>query len=132
MDRVLTDFVKTLRNANIQVSPAETLDAMEVIEKIGYSNREILKNSLSFALPKTLQEKEKFYLCFETFFDNQLSQKNELHRQKQTLKSDKQVNSELAHQLLENNQSEIQLTISKAAEKAELKEIKYFTQRAFF
>ena len=59
MDRVLTDFVKTLRNANIQVSPAETLDAMEVIEKIGYSNREILKNSLSFALPKTLQEKEK-------------------------------------------------------------------------
>ena len=132
MDRVLTDFVKTLRNANIQVSPAETLDAMEVIEKIGYSNREILKNSLSFALPKTLQEKEKFDLCFETFFDNQLSQKNELHRQKQTLKSDKQVNSELAHQLLENNQSEIQLSISKAAEKAELKEIKYFTQRAVF
>ena len=132
MDRVLTDFVKTLRNANIQVSPAETLDAMEVIEKIGYNNREILKNSLSFALPKTLQEKEKFDLCFETFFDNQLSQKNELHRQKQTLKSDKQVNSELAHQLLENNQSEIQLSISKAAEKAELKEIKYFTQRAVF
>ena len=132
MDRVLTDFVKTLRNAKIQVSPAETLDAMEVIEKIGYSNREILKNSLSFALPKTLQEKEKFDLCFETFFDNQLSQKNELHRQKQTLKSDKQVNSELAHQLLENNQSEIQLSISKAAEKAELKEIKYFTQRAVF
>ena len=132
MDRVLTDFVKTLRNANIQVSPAETLDAMEVIEKIGYNNREILKNSLSFALPKTQQEKEKFDLCFETFFDNQLSQKNELHRQKQTLKSDKQVNSELAHQLLENNQSEIQLSISKAAEKAELKEIKYFTQRAVF
>ena len=132
MDRVLTDFVKTLRNANIQVSPAETLDAMEVIEKIGFSNREILKNSLSFALPKTPEEKEKFDLCFETFFDNQLSQKDELHRQKETLKSDKQVNSELAHQLLENNQSEIQLSISKAAEKAELKEIKYFTQRAVF
>ena len=132
MDRVLTDFVKTLRNANIQVSPAETLDAMGVIEKIGYSNMEILKNSLSFALPKTPEEKEKFDLCFETFFDNQLSQKDELHRQKETLKSDKQVNSELAHQLLENNQSEIQLSISKAAEKAELKEIKYFTQRAVF
>ena len=132
MDRVLTDFVKTLRNANIQVSPAETLDAMGVIEKIGYSNREILKNSLSFALPKTPEEKEKFDLCFETFFDNQLSQKDELHRQKETLKSDKQVNSELAHQLLENNQSEIQLSISKAAEKAELKEIKYFTQSAVF
>ena len=57
MDRVLTDFVKTLRNANIQVSPAETLDAMEVIEKVGYENRELLKNTLSFTLPKTFEEK---------------------------------------------------------------------------
>ena len=28
MERVLTDFVKALRNINIRVSPAETLDAM--------------------------------------------------------------------------------------------------------
>ena len=35
MERVLTDFVKALRNVNIRVSPAETLDATEVLEKVG-------------------------------------------------------------------------------------------------
>ena len=35
MERVLTDFVKALRNINIRVSPAETLDATEVLEKVG-------------------------------------------------------------------------------------------------
>ena len=46
MERVLTDFVKTLRNVNIRVSPAETLDATEEIEKVGYDDRELLKNTL--------------------------------------------------------------------------------------
>ena len=53
MDRVLTDFVKALRNSSIRVSPAETLDATEVLEKIGYDNRELLKNTLSITLSKT-------------------------------------------------------------------------------
>ena len=47
MERVLADFVKTLRNANVQVSPAETLDAMEVIQNIGYEDRELLKKVLN-------------------------------------------------------------------------------------
>jgi len=132
MDRVLTDFVKTLRNASIQVSPAETLDAMEVIEKIGYNNREILKNALSFALPKSLEEKERFNICFEYFFNDQLSQKNDLPQKREISEPERQVNSKLAHQLLEDNQSEIQLSISIAAEEAEIREIKYFTQRAVF
>ena len=69
MERVLTDFVKTLRNANVKVSPAETLDAMAVIEKVGYDNKELLKNTLSLALPKTSYEKEKFEVCFDLFFN---------------------------------------------------------------
>ena len=72
MERVLTDFVKTLRNANVKVSPAETLDAMAVIEKVGYDNKELLKNTLSLALPKTSYEKEKFEVCFDLFLTNSL------------------------------------------------------------
>ena len=132
MDRVLTDFVKTLRNANIQVSPAETLDAMEVIEKVGYENRELLKNTLSFTLPKTFEEKEKFNSCFEDFFDHQLLQKNESTQEEEISKSRGQINSDLGHRLLEDNQAGIQLSISKAAEEAEIREIKYFTQRSVF
>ena len=132
MDRVLTDFVKTLRNANIQVSPAETLDAMEVIEKVGYENRELLKNTLSFTLPKSFEEKEKFNSCFEDFFNNQLTKKNKPTQEKEIPQSKEQINSDLGHQLLEGDQSDIQLSISKAAEEAEIREIKYFTQRSVF
>ena len=132
MDRVLTDFVKTLRNANIQVSPAETLDAMEVIEKVGYNNKELLKNTLSFTLPKTFDEKEKFNSCFDDFFDGQLEPKNELTQEKELSLPRGQIDSDLGHQLLEDNQADIQLSISKAAEEAEIREIKYFTQRSVF
>ena len=59
MERVLTDFVKALRNVNIRVSPAETLDATAVLEKVGYGNRELLKNTLSLTLSKTPEEKER-------------------------------------------------------------------------
>ena len=58
MERVLTDFVKTLRNVNIRVSPAETLDATEVIEKVGYDNRELLKNTSDSYTNLTLPTKD--------------------------------------------------------------------------
>jgi len=68
MDRTLVDFVKVLRTAEIKVSPAETLDAMECMYLVGYENREFLKNSLALVLAKNPEEKEAFEDCFERFF----------------------------------------------------------------
>ena len=64
----VVDFVKVLRNADIKVSPAETLDAMDTMHLIGLKNRAFLKTSLSMALSKTPEEKEAFFQCFEDFF----------------------------------------------------------------
>ena len=61
----LVDFVKVLRNADIKVSPAETLDAMDTMHLVGLKNRAFLKTSLSMALSKTPEEKEAFFQCFE-------------------------------------------------------------------
>ena len=47
MDRTLVDFVKVLRTAELKVSPAETLDAMQCMNIVGYQDRVFLKNSLS-------------------------------------------------------------------------------------
>lgn len=69
MDQTLVEFVKTLRTAEIKVSPAETLDAMACIDKVGYEDREFLKNSLALVLSKTPEEKEAFDTCFENFFN---------------------------------------------------------------
>ena len=62
------DFVKVLRTAEINVSPAETLDAMAAMDLVGYEDREFLKNSLSMVLSKSPEEKEAFDSCFERYF----------------------------------------------------------------
>jgi len=132
MERVLTDFVKALRNSSIRVSPAETLDATEVLEKIGYDNRELLKNTLSITLSKTPEEKEKFNDCFEDFFREKLSSDDNEIKDSQQAPAEQKINSELAQNLLQDSYADIELSISKAGEEAEIREIKYFTQRAVF
>ena len=132
MERALTDFVKTLRNVNVRVSPAETLDATEVIERVGYDDRELLKNTLSLALSKTPEEKEKFDACFEDFFREKLSSEETLVKEIPDLPTNEAANSDLAQHLLSDSYSDIELSISQAAEEAEIREIKYFTQRAVF
>ena len=72
MERVLTDFVKALRNANVRVSPAETLDAMEVVDRVGYENKDLLKRTLSIVLPKTPEEKDKLVLVLMIFLQMKL------------------------------------------------------------
>lgn len=68
MDSTLVDFVKALRTADVKVSPAETLDAMECMDIVGYSDREMLKNSLALVLAKNVDEKEAFDTTFDRFF----------------------------------------------------------------
>jgi uncharacterized protein with von Willebrand factor type A (vWA) domain len=68
MDRTLTNFVRALRNADVRISTAETLDALSVVELVGYADRAALKRALALALPKTADEKVAFDVCFEQFF----------------------------------------------------------------
>jgi len=64
----LVEFVQVLRTADVKVSPAETLDAMEALDIIGVENRVLLKNSLSMVLSKNPEEKEAFNTSFDRFF----------------------------------------------------------------
>ena len=68
VDRTLTHFIAALRNAEVRISPAETLDAMNALELVGYRDRDFLKDSLSLVLPKTADEKETFDATFDQFF----------------------------------------------------------------
>jgi len=68
VERTLTNFIHALRNSNVRISTAETLDAFNAVELVGYENREALKRSLSLVLPKTADEKDTFDLCFDQFF----------------------------------------------------------------
>ena len=68
LKETLVDFVKVLRTADVKVSPAETLDAMEAIDLVGFEDRQFLKNTLSLVLSKNPDEKEAYEDCFEKFF----------------------------------------------------------------
>ena len=68
MERTLTNFIHALRSSDVRVSTAETLDAFNAVELVGYEDRGALKRSLALVLPKTADEKETFDLCFDQFF----------------------------------------------------------------
>jgi uncharacterized protein len=68
MDQLLANFIRALRNADVRISTSETLDAFSTVELIGYRDRQLLKDSLSLVLPKTLDEKAVFDTCFDQFF----------------------------------------------------------------
>jgi len=131
MERVLTDFVKALRNANVRVSPAETIDAMSVINDVGYDDKVLLKRTLSIVLPKTPEEKQKFSECFDNFFTDEIKPVEENQSVSENT-NPQEGKSDLANTLLEGSQAEIMLAIADAAEESEIREIKYFTQRSVF
>jgi uncharacterized protein len=68
VDKILANFIRVLRNAEVRVSTSETLDAVRTVELVGYRERELLKTSLSLVLPKTHEEKAVFDRCFDKFF----------------------------------------------------------------
>ena len=65
---MIADFVRILRAADIRVSPAETLDAAEIFDTIGFDDRNILKHALGQTLAKTETEKLAFDEAFESYF----------------------------------------------------------------
>ena len=65
---MIADFLRILRAADIQVSPAEAIDAAAVIDEIGMGERTLLKHALGHSLAKTEYEKQAFDECFESYF----------------------------------------------------------------
>ena len=68
MTQMLSDFIRALRAQDVRISPSEAIDAGAALEIIGYENREILKQGLSHALAKSIDEKQAFDETFEKFF----------------------------------------------------------------
>ncbi|HIF08734.1 MAG TPA: VWA domain-containing protein [Sneathiellales bacterium] len=68
MDRTLGEFVTVLRKIGVEVSAAETIDAANTMDLIGYDDRRVLKMSLAMVLSKTEDERALFDDCFERFF----------------------------------------------------------------
>ncbi|MEH6568311.1 MAG: VWA domain-containing protein [Halioglobus sp.] len=73
MQSRLVSFIQVLRTHDVRISPAETLDAMEVANILGFSDRNSLRDGLGMALAKTTGEKAVFSQCFDSFFGRTLA-----------------------------------------------------------
>ncbi|MFT6274597.1 MAG: hypothetical protein ACJAZ0_000686 [Halioglobus sp.] len=72
MESKLVSFIQVLRSQDVRVSPAETLDAMDIAQLVGFSDRTFLHDGLAMALAKTAEEKATFSYCFDKFFSRDL------------------------------------------------------------
>jgi uncharacterized protein len=61
-------FIGTLRSVGVRISVGEELDAMRVIELVGYQNRSLLRDALALTVAKSVEEKELYQAGFDEFF----------------------------------------------------------------
>src|ERR1700752_5192642 len=61
-------FFRAARGAGVRLSPAESIDAMRAVSKIGIDDREILRDTFLLTLAKTQDEKRALGDCFALFF----------------------------------------------------------------
>jgi uncharacterized protein with von Willebrand factor type A (vWA) domain len=126
VERAFANFLKALRGADVRVSVAETLDALRVVELVGWSDREALKTSLSFTLAKTTTDKALFDACFEDFFRSD-SFKDE---SKSPQSSDSK--SQLGQILLNQDQAALAVAMQQAAAEIGVENIRIYTQRMIY
>src|SRR6266478_2434589 len=61
-------FFRAARGAGVRLSPAESIDAMRAVSKIGFADRDILRDTFLLTLAKTQDEKKALGDCFDLFF----------------------------------------------------------------
>ena len=138
----LRDFVHILRSSDLRISTSESIDAMKVISKVGIQDRNLLKDSLSFSLAKTMREKEIFSDCFDDFFkENYMNFEKEnssLGSEQQTEEvDDLDTWDDGAKNKLENlyknsDKNSLMTAMALAARESNLQDIRLFTQVGMF
>ena len=138
----LRDFVHILRSSDLRISTSESIDAMKVVSKVGIQDRNLLKDSLSFSLAKTMREKEIFSDCFDDFFkENYMNFEKEnssLGSEQQTEEvDDLDTWDDGAKNKLENlyknsDKNSLMTAMALAARESNLQDIRLFTQVGMF
>jgi uncharacterized protein len=142
-------FFRAARGAGVRVSPAESIDAMRAVSKVGFADRGILRDTFLLTLAKTQDEKRALGDCFDLFFSRpeppqDAEQDGRARRSEQTGSNsasdapgsgggDQTENlGPLAQMLLSQDRNALAAAIANASGAASLSAIRYFTQRGIF
>lgn len=130
METVLQEFLASLRNAGVRVSMSETLDAAAAAKTVGYQDRQILKDSLSTSLAKSLREKRIFNDCFDRFFSAEsMKSWDDFSPADRVPVPDV---SPLAAMILTGDRTGLSVSMSVAARRVDVSAISFFTQKSMY
>ena len=148
-------FFRAARGAGVRLSPAESIDAMRAVSKVGFADRAILRDTFLLTLAKTQDEKQALGDCFDLFFSqpgaavdraggrqgrraasaDQSPTASRPDERRRASGGDEQADGglgQLAQMLLSQDRNAIAAAIANAANAASLSDIRYFTQRGIF
>ena len=135
-EATLTNFVRALRSADVNVSTAETLDAARTLRLIGYGDRGALKTSLRTVLAKSEPEKEAYNRLFDLYFsqhsksteDRSLSDDSDKDESDETPASAKDF-MELASS---KDEAELDMAMARAGNAVDIQDIRFSTQVGYY
>ncbi|MDQ6659490.1 MAG: VWA containing CoxE family protein, partial [Chloroflexota bacterium] len=68
MDTVINNFISLLRQHNVRISPAESIDALQALQYVGLGEREVVRDSLRATLIKSTDDIAVFDRLFDLYF----------------------------------------------------------------
>ena len=139
MQHQMEDFIRALRAADVGVSPAEAIDAHEAVARVGYADRELLKDALCATLAKSEEEVARFDRAFDNFFARsafdlgepppQQGQDSEPEAKLEDV-SQEAAESQIAQMILQGDANGLAQAIEKAGQEAQVSEIRLSTQKS--
>ena len=137
----LRRFLQVARGAGLRVSAAEGIDAARAVKMIGYTDREILKDTLGMILAKTPDEKAAYDEAFELFFKrDEFSDKNDDEETSQRFGDSQSQGNEgmggegsgLGPLLEQDDRAALATAMEKAARESGVENIRFFTQKNLY
>jgi uncharacterized protein with von Willebrand factor type A (vWA) domain len=132
VEQVLQNLIIALRGSGMRVSVTETIDAMNALGLTGYSDRQILKDSLSVTLAKSRREKEIFETCFNRFFSGDAFSHPETDDSAIPGIGLYGEGAPLTQMLLSGDHMGLSMSMRDAAQKIDISGIRFFTQKSLF
>jgi uncharacterized protein with von Willebrand factor type A (vWA) domain len=143
-------FFRAARGAGVRVSPAESIDAMRAVSKVGFTDRGVLRDAFLLTLAKTQDEKKALGDCFDLYFSQpeppqdtpERDESDDSEKPLSGATSDADADTSggdasqdlgpLAQMLMSQDRNALSAAIANASGAASLFEIRYFTQRGIF
>jgi uncharacterized protein with von Willebrand factor type A (vWA) domain len=134
----LLRFLSAARSAGIRISTAESMDALRVVELVGYGDREAVRDALELVIAKTAEERDRFHDCFNRYFSRYdfrpFEEKSGAVASYTPAQGSLQLpfRSLLGQMLFAGDRAELATVVESAAAAMELFDIRFSSQRALY